>query len=38
MLNLALLAPHADIFTLQGVYPAFKPSTFPAVPGLEGAR
>ncbi|KAK9808716.1 hypothetical protein WJX72_002434 [[Myrmecia] bisecta] len=26
----------ADIFSIQGVYPGFRPSSLPAVPGLEG--
>lgn len=26
----------ADVFSLQGVYPGFRPSALPAVPGLEG--
>ncbi len=26
----------ADVFSLQGVYPGFRPASMPAVPGLEG--
>lgn len=26
----------ADVFSMMLVYPAFRPTTFPAVPGMEG--